>query len=65
MFNHNGVWQQQIVHEGTTRSGQRGLFTGGYLALPLRVGEDAAEAARRCGFIMAPSEAHPDFGGPQ
>jgi hypothetical protein len=46
--------REQAVHEGVTQSGVRGLFTGGYLVMRLRDGEDAADVARRCGFKFEP-----------
>ena len=45
----------QKVYIGRTISGQRGLFTGNFLACPLREDEDAAEKARRMGFELVPS----------
>jgi hypothetical protein len=45
-------WDRQRVHEGYTRAGTRGLFTGNYLACTLREGEDARDVARRMGFIF-------------
>ena len=40
----------QHVHEGITQSRVRGLFTGGMLVVPLRLGEDARTVAQRLGL---------------
>lgn len=40
----------QIVCEGKTMSGTRGLFTGGFLAMPLPKDWDAWTAAQRAAW---------------
>lgn len=42
--------KQQEVTEGFTQSGQWGLFTGGFLVLPLREGDSPEAVATRHGF---------------
>ncbi len=53
MFNAQGVWKRQRVYLSRTRDGMRALFTGAFVALPVKESDTLAQVAalaERCGF---------------